>query len=553
MSTSTRHQKSLNPAATTSPTSSLSTIQDQEAEDDNPTPAAVETPRPQSAPTSPIPQRSSSDELVDQDEDILDDDDDIMMAGDEEDCAPSTAPKTAAERRAEKRKMKRFRLTHNQTRFLMSEFARQAHPDAAQRERLSREIPGLTPRQVQVWFQNRRAKLKRLTTEDRERMMKSRALPEDFDMAQTLHTQFGPLPASFSTPMASPVSYPTSFGDNGMIRPLMIDGMRRNSEDESAMSPISMNSAYSSFYTPPASIAASDTMSPLSPAPERSNFANIHLPQGTNQPTSRRPSPFIRSTSFTTGFHANPHVPRLQTHDRVTRTRAESLASPLRTSMSYNGNSFDFGAGHDAGSPSLSQYSPWEPPKGSALDISSYTASMSNGLGQGFSSSLLGRSKPPKTTFTPGLDLRPQFRPLVPLSAFPHLHSSSPLHAGLQSAPLTTPHDFHLPVSAAAATNARESLSYTATVTSTYELPFPDLSEPFGTPGSSMHGRIIEEVAEDGYAAASNRMHMGQHGSGDCAVDDGDSDASSLHPLFSDNAGRRRSFTMPNGFAVSQG
>ena len=48
-----------------------------------------------------------------------------------------------------------LRLTHNQTRFLMSEFARQAHPDAAHRERLSREIPGLSPRQVQVWFQNR--------------------------------------------------------------------------------------------------------------------------------------------------------------------------------------------------------------------------------------------------------------------------------------------------------------------------------------------------------------------------------------------------------------
>ena len=47
------------------------------------------------------------------------------------------------------------RLTHSQTRFLQSEFSRQAHPDAAQRTRLSKEIPGLSPRQVQVWFQNR--------------------------------------------------------------------------------------------------------------------------------------------------------------------------------------------------------------------------------------------------------------------------------------------------------------------------------------------------------------------------------------------------------------
>ncbi len=83
------------------------------------------------------------------------------------------APMSAAERRAEQRRMKRFRyallavpvyarltspwfsLTHSQTRFLMSEFARQAHPDAAHRERLAREIPGLSSRQVQVWFQNR--------------------------------------------------------------------------------------------------------------------------------------------------------------------------------------------------------------------------------------------------------------------------------------------------------------------------------------------------------------------------------------------------------------
>lgn len=37
----------------------------------------------------------------------------------------------------------------------MAEFARHPHPDAVQQERLSQEIPGLSSRQVQIWFQNR--------------------------------------------------------------------------------------------------------------------------------------------------------------------------------------------------------------------------------------------------------------------------------------------------------------------------------------------------------------------------------------------------------------
>lgn len=114
-----------------------------------------------SAPTSPISRLTppsthdglSVEKMEDHDDDlILDEKDDL---DDDEDKDDERAPLSAAEIRAAKRKMKRFRLTHNQTRFLMSEFARQAHPDAAHRERLSREIPGLSPRQVQVWFQNR--------------------------------------------------------------------------------------------------------------------------------------------------------------------------------------------------------------------------------------------------------------------------------------------------------------------------------------------------------------------------------------------------------------
>ncbi|KAJ8103122.1 hypothetical protein POJ06DRAFT_273706 [Lipomyces tetrasporus] len=76
-------------------------------------------------------------------------------------------------------KSKRFRLTHAQTRFLLAEFAKQPHPDAAQRERLAAEIPGLSPRQLQVWFQNRRAKLRRLSmNENSERRLSQQELSE---------------------------------------------------------------------------------------------------------------------------------------------------------------------------------------------------------------------------------------------------------------------------------------------------------------------------------------------------------------------------------------
>ncbi|KAL8939147.1 MAG: hypothetical protein Q9216_003521 [Gyalolechia sp. 2 TL-2023] len=187
-------------------------------------------------------------------------------------------PQTAAEKRAEKRKMKRFRLTHNQTRFLMSEYARQAHPDAAQRERLSREIPGLSPRQVQVWFQNRRAKLKRLTADDQESMLKSRALPLGFDTTQALHYMH-------DTPSQVDVTGPSSFfqhNHNG-------HGMRRSSAigintEVEMISPVSASTSFGELYSTPGSLT-SGIFSPTSPSSELPPFFTSSFSQGTSPRT----------------------------------------------------------------------------------------------------------------------------------------------------------------------------------------------------------------------------------------------------------------------------
>ena len=178
--------------------------------------------------------------------------------------------------------------------------------------------------------------------------MKSRALPEDFDMTQALHSPFStginpPYSQSYTPPLQSPASYASPFNEHGLVRPpLMVSGLRRGSEDESNISPISMSSNFNSFYTPPGSISATESLSPTSPIVERNPFVG-NWPQ---PPGNRNLNPYSRSGSISSTF--NPHVPRLPlAHDRLTRTRAESLGSPLRTSMSYTANIDFTSQGHE--------------------------------------------------------------------------------------------------------------------------------------------------------------------------------------------------------------
>jgi hypothetical protein len=198
---------------------------------------------------------------------------------------------------------------------------------------------------------NRRAKLKRLTSDDRERMMRSRALPEDFDMTQALHSPFGST-HGLGTPLSSPGSYTPGFPESNMMRPLSIDTLRRGPMD-SHISPTGISPAFGGFtFTPPQS--ATDTLSPVS-GHEGSPFGFASAPLDSSPRTS---NPFSMSMSGSPAYAAQHNIPRLSLHaDRVARSRAESLSSPLRSSMSYtNGNDHNLNGSNDSGSHDGSSY-----------------------------------------------------------------------------------------------------------------------------------------------------------------------------------------------------
>jgi hypothetical protein len=198
---------------------------------------------------------------------------------------------------------------------------------------------------------HRRAKLKRLTSDDRERMMRSRALPDDFDMAQALHSPFGNH-HGLGTPLSSPGSYAPSFSEGNMMRPLSIDTLRRGPLD-SHISPTGISPAFGGFtFTPPQS--ATDTLSPVS-AHGDSPFGFNSAPLDTSPRTS---NPFSMPVSAPPAYAAQHSIPRLTLHaDRIVRSRAESLQSPLRTSMSYSSDNMHGSAdshNHSDGSRSYS-------------------------------------------------------------------------------------------------------------------------------------------------------------------------------------------------------
>ncbi|KHJ35039.1 putative homeobox domain-containing protein [Erysiphe necator] len=297
-------------------------------------------------------------ELKNEEEELEEEDDDDMI---DVELEEGLIPKSEAERRAERRKMKRFRLTHQQTRFLMSEFAKQAHPDAAHRERLSREIPGLSPRQVQVWFQNRRAKIKRLTADDRDRIIKMRAVPENFDNVKALHSSYGAV-HMLSSPLKSPVGFGPSYSEH-LMRPLVIDSTKNQDGNISptVSSPAFSHVAFSSNSSlrSPDLLSASTTLT----SPERYYSTHISGPMSAGPRATlsfNRPNNILSPSQSCHPRHVARSLQPSQLRDTISKLRPDSLQSPLRLSMSWKGENLNYCENNSTGQPSP-QFSEQQP------------------------------------------------------------------------------------------------------------------------------------------------------------------------------------------------
>lgn len=190
---------------------------------------------------------------------------------------------------------------------------------------------------------HRRAKIKRLNVDDRDRVVRMRAVPEGFDNVQALHSPYGAV-HGLSAPSPTVGELGTHSYTQHMMRPPAID-VRRAELHEHA-SPTGLTPGFGGIgFSPSGSMSSSDVISPISTA------SNNRYPYGSPFPTPlganpRTSNPFAQQGSIPCPVEMNrqgshPLQPH-QTRDTAPRARSESSQSPLRSGASWSGGAVDY-------------------------------------------------------------------------------------------------------------------------------------------------------------------------------------------------------------------
>lgn len=178
-----------------------------------------------------------------------------------------------------------------------------------------------------------------------------RAVPDDFDNVQALHSPYGAV-HGLGTPITSPVDFGGSAYADHMMRPLMVD-VRRADGDEH-LSPTGLSPAFGSIgFNPSATLSNPDILSPMSSASgDRYAYPNhMSTPLSAGPRTS---NPYARPPTLDTSMSMHGHHGRhqirplqpLQLRETMSRSRSDTLQSPLRTSMSWKGDAIDYTTYH---------------------------------------------------------------------------------------------------------------------------------------------------------------------------------------------------------------
>jgi hypothetical protein len=191
--------------------------------------------------------------------------------------------------------------------------------------------------------------VKRLTADDRDRMMKMRAVPDDFDNVGALHSPYGAV-HGMATPISSPMDFTTpSYADHILRGPLMVDVRRTDGGDH--MSPTGLSPAFGSIgFNASGGMNGAEILSPLSPVANDRHGYGSHLSPTSLGASARLGHPYQRHNSLDTsgsmqGHHgARKALQPLHLRESMSRSRSDSMQSPLRSSMSWKGDGINYGS-----------------------------------------------------------------------------------------------------------------------------------------------------------------------------------------------------------------